>query len=285
MTINNNKELTISSLTGGSVQGAGNFDEIMRAVKSHLSDEYKSSRITGDMYTQAYISALDLALSTANSYTLQHQLTNQQVKLIDAQIASEKLNGDLIQAQINKLVKDTEYVTKQILKVDDEIALVQAQVEVQTKQLEIMDKAILNATKDLDVKTSGILMQTSQTSLINQQVSNAVAQRDQILKQNLKLQSEIDVLDQRKLSELAQTSDTINGQPIRGLLGKQVELYGNQAQGYLRDAEQKAAKILNDTFLTRITTEYDSADATTAGQSDAEVQKVMAKLKAGIGVV
>lgn len=284
MTINN-KELTISSLTGGSVQGAGNFDEIMRAVKSHLSDEYKSGRITGDMYTQAYISALDLALTTANSYTLQHQVTNQQVKLLDAQIANEQLNNTLIQAQIDKVNKDTEYVTKQILKVDDEIALVQAQVATQTKQLEVMDKAILNADKDLEVKTSGIALQTAQTALANQQVTNAVAQEEQIRKQTLKLQSEIDVLEQRKASELAQTSDTVNGQPIGGVLGKQIALYGNQADGYIRDAEQKAAKILNDTFLTRVTTEYDSADATTAGQSDAEVQKVMAKLKSGIGVL
>lgn len=284
MTINN-KELTIASLTGGSVQGAGNFDEIMRAVKSHLSDEYKSGRITGDMYTQAYISALDLALTTANSYTLQHQVTNQQVKLLDAQIANEQLNNTLIQAQINKVNKDTEYVTKQILKVDDEIALVQAQVATQTKQLEVMDKAILNADKDLEVKTSGIALQTAQTGLANQQVTNAVAQEEQIRKQTLKLQSEIDVLEQRKASELAQTSDTVNGQPVGGVLGKQIALYGNQAEGYIRDAEQKAAKILNDTFLTRVTTEYDSADATTAGQSDAEVSKVMAKLKSGIGVV
>lgn len=284
MTINN-KELTISSLTGGSVQGAGNFDEIMRAVKSHLSDEYKSGRITGDMYTQAYISALDLALTTANSYTLQHQVTNQQVKLLDAQIANEQLNNTLIQAQIDKVNKDTEYVTKQILKVDDEIALVQAQVATQTKQLEVMDKAILNADKDLEVKTSGIALQTAQTALANQQVTNAVAQEEQIRKQTLKLQSEIDVLEQRKASELAQTSDTVNGQPVGGVLGKQIALYGNQADGYIRDAEQKAAKILNDTFLTRVTTEYDSADATTAGQSDAEVSKVMAKLKSGIGVV
>lgn len=284
MTINN-KELTIASLTGGSVQGAGNFDEIMRAVKSHLSDEYKSGRITGDMYTQAYISALDLALTTANSYTLQHQVTNQQVKLLDAQIANEQLNNTLIQAQIDKVNKDTEYVTKQILKVDDEIALVQAQVATQTKQLEVMDKAILNADKDLEVKTSGIALQTAQTALANQQVTNAVAQEEQIRKQTLKLQSEIDVLEQRKASELAQTSDTVNGQPVGGVLGKQIALYGNQADGYIRDAEQKAAKILNDTFLTRVTTEYDSADATTAGQSDAEVSKVMAKLKSGIGVV
>jgi len=284
MTINN-KELTIASLTGGSVQGAGNFDEIMRAVKSHLSDEYKSGRITGDMYTQAYISALDLALTTANSYTLQHQVTNQQVKLLDAQIANEQLNNTLIQAQIDKVNKDTEYVTKQILKVDDEIALVQAQVATQTKQLEVMDKAILNADKDLEVKTSGIALQTAQTALANQQVTNAVAQEEQIRKQTLKLQSEIDVLEQRKASELAQTSDTVNGQPVGGVLGKQIALYGNQAEGYIRDAEQKAAKILNDTFLTRVTTEYDSADATTAGQSDVEVSKVMAKLKSGIGVV
>jgi hypothetical protein len=285
MSLSNTEKLDIGSLTGGEREGRGAFDEIMRAVKSHLSEEYSSGRITGDMYAQAYISAVDMALGNANTFTLQHLITNQQVKLLDAQIANQELTKDLIQAQITKLDVDTQYVTKQLDKLDGEIALVDAQVATQTKQLDVMDEAIANAQKDLEAKDAGITYQGKQGLLVDQQTDNAGAQKAQIEKQTLKLQSEIEVLSQRVKSELAQTNDTVDGQQVGGVLGKQIALYQNQADGYTRDAEQKAAKILNDTFLTRVTTEYDTADAVTAGQGDLEVAKVMAKLKQGIGVV
>lgn len=285
MSINNeSKSLSVETLTGGEMQGQGIFDELMRAVKSHLAEEYKAGRITGDNYSQAYISSLDMALGNANTFALQHLVTNQQVRLLDAQIANEELNKELIQGQIDKLAKDTEYVTKQITKVDSEIELVDAQVATQAKQLLVMDQAIANAQKDLEVKDANLVYQAAQTAMVTQQTVNAVSQDDQIKKQTLKLQSEIEVLEQRKISELAQVSDTVNGQPVGGVIGKQLNLYQNQADGYIRDAEQKVAKIMNDTFLTRVTTDYDNANATTAGQSDVEVERVMQALKSGIGL-
>jgi hypothetical protein len=228
-------QIDIASLTEGTVQGAGNFDVIMKSVKSHLNTEYTAGRITGDTYAQAYISALDLALTTANAFTLQYLITNQQAKLLEAQ---------------------TDLAVKQSTLI--------------ASQKELLDSQVIG--------------QKAQTELAIQQLINTKSQDAQILVQTNKLQAEIDVLTQRKLSEMAQTSNTLNGQPVGGLLGKQITLYTNQAEGYLRDAEQKAAKILNDTLLTRITTEYDSADASLAGQSDAEVKKVVDKLKQGIGV-
>lgn len=284
MALNQETKLSIGSLTGGEREGRGNFDELMRAVKSHLAEEYKAGRITGDNYSNAYISSLDMALGNANTFTMQYLITNQQVKLLDAQIANEELNKDLIQAQIDKLAVDTQYVAKQVIKADSEIDLVNAQVALQAKQLLLTEEAITNAQKDIEVKDSSIVFQVKQGELIEQQKANAISQKAQIEKQTLKLQSEIEVLSQRVKSELAQTNDTVDGVAVSGVLGKQIALYQNQADGYLRDAEQKAAKILNDTFLTRITTEYDTADAVTAGQGDLEVAKVMAKMKQGIGI-
>ena len=278
------KVLDITDLTGGEVAGSGNFDELMRAVKSHLAEEYKAGRITGDSYSQAYISALDMALGNANTFTLQYLITNEQAKLIEAQTKNEVLNRELIQSQINRSNKDIQYLDKQLIKADSEIELSKGQVQLQAKQLELVDISIESAQKDLEAKDVAIVNQEAQTGLINQQTRNAIAQETQIDNQNAKLLSEIDVLVQRKKSEMAQTADSIDGSDVAGLIGKQSKLYANQAEGYLRDAEQKAAKILNDTLLTRITTDYDQADATLAGQSDAEVEKVMAKLKQGIGL-
>lgn len=284
MSLKDDKAIELSDLTGGEIAGNGAFDELMRAVKSHLAEEYSKGRITGDMYTQAYISALDMAMGNANTFLLQRQITNQQVRLLDAQIENEELNKQLIQKQIDKLEQDTLYVAKQVEKADSDIALVDAQTLNQGKQGLVLDQTVANALKDLEVKDTNITAQEAQTAMVVQQTVNAESQDDQIKKQTLKIQAEIDVLEQRAISELAQTSNTVNGQPIGGVLGKQVELYQNQADGYLRDAEQKAAKIFNDTLLTRITTEYDNASAANAGMSDTDVLNVMNKLRSGIGI-
>lgn len=284
MSLKDDKTIELSDLTGGEIAGNGAFDELMRAVKSHLAEEYSKGRITGDMYTQAYISALDMAMGNANTFLLQRQITNQQVRLLDAQIENEELNKQLIQKQIDKLEQDTLYVSKQVEKADSDIALVDAQTLNQGKQGLVLDQTVANAIKDLEVKDTNITAQEAQTAMVVQQTVNAESQDDQIKKQTLKIQAEIDVLEQRAISELAQTSNTVNGQPIGGVLGKQVELYQNQADGYLRDAEQKAAKIFNDTLLTRITTEYDNASAANAGMSDTDVLNVMNKLRSGIGI-
>lgn len=284
MSLKDDKTIELSDLTGGEVAGNGAFDELMRAVKAHLAEEYSKGRITGDMYAQAYISAVDMAMGNANTFLLQRQITNQQVRLLDAQIENEELNKQLIQKQIDKLEQDTLYVSKQVEKADSDIALVDAQVDNQAKQGLVLDQTVANAMKDLEVKDTNITAQEAQTAMVVQQTVNAESQDDQIKKQTLKIQAEIDVLEQRAISELAQTSNTVNGQPIGGVLGKQVELYQNQADGYLRDAEQKAAKIFNDTLLTRITTEYDNASAANAGMSDTDVLNVMNKLRSGIGL-
>lgn len=283
--LNDDKKIDFTTLTGGEVEGNGLFDELMRSVNAHTQAQFDEGRLTPENFASVYLGAMQSCLSQASQFILQYQTSNQQVRLLDAQIENEELNKQLIQKQIDKLEADTEYVNKQVLKVDSEKALIDAQTSNQTKQGLVLDQTVENAIKDLEVKTKNIQAQEAQTALVTQQTVNAVSQDDQIKKQTLKLQAEIDVLSQRVISELAQTNDTVNGQPIGGVLGKQFKLYDNQAEGYTRDAEQKAAKILNDTFLTRVTTDADNWDAVTAGQGDLEVAKVMSKLKQGIGVI
>ena len=279
------EKLSIASLTGGERQGAGAFEELMRAVKSHLVTEYDAGRITGDNYTQAYISSLDVALGTASQYLLQHEIQIQQIRLLDEQIANGKLQNTLTQAQIDRAAQDLIYVTKQTLKLDSDIGLVDAQVGVQAKQLLVMDEAITNAQKDLLIKDAQISYQAAHELMVGQQTANALTQNAQILSQTTKITAEKDILLQRAVSEEAQTKDTVAGNPVGGILGKQMSLYQNQADGYIRDSEQKAAKIMNDQFITRITTDWASTDAVNAGVNDAAVKGVMSKLKAGIGAV
>jgi hypothetical protein len=264
-------KLSIASLTGGEKEGSGAFDELMRSVKSHLVSEHSAGRITGDNYTQAYISSLDMALGNASQYLLAYELTNQQIRLADEQIAKAKLEVILTQSQIDLAEEQIIFLGKQTLKLESDTELVDAQVLVQSKQLLVMDTQIDKLV--------------SETLMVEQQTANALTQNSQIVSTTAKIDAEQVVLTQRALSEEAQTKDTLAGQPVQGILGKQMELYQNQADGYIRDAEQKAAKLMNDTFITRVSTDWDNPDASVAGLNDDEVAKVVSKLKTGIGVL
>ena len=79
---------------------------------------------------------------------------------------------------------------------------------------------------------------------------------------------------------MAQISDTVGGEIVGGTIGTQKDLYGAQKEGFLRNAEQKLAKILTDSWIVRRTT--DDGTIAPAGISDADISEVMAIAKAGI---
>ena len=135
----------------------------------------------------------------------------------------------------------------------------------------------------------------AQTGLLNQQTANAVVENTVLVAQECKLRAEFDLLveqklksiaetallAQKKVTEQAQTSGT--GIGADSVLGKQIALYSAQAAGFARDAEQKAAKLLIDTFNVRMTTDPDGTlfDETNK-LSDANIGAVITKLKEGI---
>ncbi len=97
-----------------------------------------------------------------------------------------------------------------------------------------------------------------------------------------KTEAEIALLEQRKASELAQ----INGAGITSdsILGKQREVLTNQANGFIRDSEQKAADIMVKAFSVVATTnDLEVADSGTYGVSPTNVNAILTKLKTGIG--
>jgi len=267
MTIQDEK-LSLASLTGGEVEGAGAFEELMRTVNSHINKQFDEGRLTTENVASVYLGALQSTMSEAANYIVAVQESNQRVKLIDEQIANAKIEVELSQKQLELLDKQIDLMDKQISKADKDTELIAAQVLVQTKQLDVMDE---------QVDKLG-----SETAMISQQTLNAVNQNTQITAQTSKIEAEKVILNQRLKTEEAQTKNTINGEDVGGVIGKQIQLYQNQAEGYLRDAEQKVAKIYNDTFVTTMSTENDAFDRANAGVSDATMSKVFEKLTAGI---
>lgn len=134
-----------------------------------------------------------------------------------------------------------------------------------------------------------------ETLFVTQQKANAVingtvltaqkckldAEFDLIQDQELKVVAETALLTQKKVTEQAQTSSTAID--TASVIGKQISLYAAQTDGFARDAEQKAAKIMVDTWNVRRTTD-ETTDADSTNKLDnTNIGQVITKLKAGIG--
>jgi hypothetical protein len=100
----------------------------------------------------------------------------------------------------------------------------------------------------------------------------------------LKTAAEVALLNQKTQTELAQVADVVATGTVVGIIGKQKLLFGKQTDGFDRDAEQKLAKLLIDSYAVRLTTSGDG-DSTAAGLNDAQVKAVVDKAKEGIAVI
>lgn len=265
--------ITVTDLTSGDLTGNGVFDELMRGTKAHIQDEYEKGRIKGSEYATVYLGALEAVMNQSLQFLLQQQRVDAEARLMEAQIQTEALNQDRIAQQTSNLQAEALNIPKQG-------ALLDAQVAVQGQQ-----KLNLQSEK---------LQTEAQTALIDQQTANAITENtvlvaqecklradyDLVMEQKLKAIAETSLLNQKKVTEQAQTSGT--GVDVDSVIGKQKALYQGQIDGYKRDAEQKVAKLMADTWNVRRTTD----EATVADEinklSDGNVGRAIDKLLAGV---
>jgi hypothetical protein len=120
-----------------------------------------------------------------------------------------------------------------------------------------------------------------QKLILDEQKLNLADERLTGAKQRLKLDEEIALLQQKKITEVAQVS-ALNVD-ADSVIGRQKLLYDAQTKGFTRDAEQKAANILVDSWKVRRTTDDATAANSTNKLSDAEVGRAVDKLLTGVG--
>lgn len=141
-----------------------------------------------------------------------------------------------------------------------EIALIEAQTELVTQQT-------LNAV------TEGLVLQAQKCKLD--------AEFDLIQAQRLKSASEQALLDQKVVTERAQT--TAMGVDDNSVIGRQKALYLAQSSGFARDAEQKVAKVMVDSWNVRRSTDEATVADGTNMLNDAAVGRAVSKLLSGVG--
>ena len=128
------------------------------------------------------------------------------------------------------------------------------------------------ADKQADLLAQQILTeQLTNTSLLPEQINKILA--------------EIALLQQKKRTEEAQIKDLVDGLAVDGVIGKQKNLYGKQTDGFDRDAEQKAAKMMIDTWAIRVSAGApEGVVPTNMGGSQANIRLAVDDMLRGIGV-
>lgn len=286
--------ITIDEYTKEVLDGTGVFDTMMRATKGHIAEEFNKGRIKGPEYSTVYLGALNAVGDRALEFLLRKDevyLKNEALKIEIERAAIER----------DKAAAEKALIDAQVLKVQAEVTLVDAEIDKARAQVAVFD-AQADKTRaeidllagELDKIASEVNKNNAQTALITQQAANAIiegkvleaqeckikAEFELLVEQQEKTKSETGLLMQKKVTEQAQT----NGAAVSddSVLGKQIILYGAQADGFTRDAEQKAAKILVDSWNVRRTTDEGTIADATNGLLDANIGRSINKLLAGV---
>jgi hypothetical protein len=217
-----------------------------------------------------------------------------QGQLIDAQKevqAQQKLNlvaealnipkqGLVLDAQKLQIAQQTTNLLAESLNIPKQGLLIDAQAAVQTQQrLNLISEELgIDARTDLTVqqKVNAI---TENTVLIAQECKLR-AEFDLIMSNVLKSGQETSLLTQKVATEKAQI--TALGVDADSVVGRQKALYVAQTDGFKRDAEQKAAKLMVDTWNVRRTTDEGTVADSTNSLNDAAVGRAVNKLLAGV---
>lgn len=253
--------LTLAELTETTLNGTGVFDTLMRANKAHLEAEFSKGRIKGTEYATVYLGSLETVMRASMEFLLQRDKNKLEAELLAQQI---------LLAQVKVLQAEAELAILQanLTKVPAEIAQLTAQTALLTQQKTNAQATLLNIPKE------GLVLDGQKCKLD--------AEFDLLQSEKLKSTSETALLTQKNATERAQT--VALGVDDNSVVGKQKMLYQAQTEGFARDAEQKAAKLMVDTWNVRRTTDPDAADINSTNQlTDASVGRAVAKLLGGVG--
>lgn len=281
--------IELDDLTEGSLKGSGVFDRLMQTVKAHLDEEYKQNRIKGSDFSTVYLGAMTTILEQSSGFllakekvSLESQLMEQQILLAQKEVEKADAQIELVRQQTQNALAELAIIQANASKVAAEVAL----MEVQARKVE---QDILNSVKEaslIDVQKAKLEQDTlnavTEGANLVKQGCLLDAQYDLTMEQKLKVASETTLLAQKLVTERAQTvSSAVDPDSV---MGQQKKLYEMQAAGYKRDAEQKAARILTETWQVRKTTDAGTLADSSNKLANEYIGMAITKLLEGIEV-
>lgn len=230
-------QITINDLTTRVIGGAGVFDSLMDAFKAHLREEMDKNRITGAEYTKAYIALSESAMSQSVAFLLGKDQAFWQAQT----------------AQFQAITARVEMESSKIRAAAIQLEALNTKANFALTKMKI-------ASEEIGVCTAKYNLET----MLPQQLKNLTVQED--------------LLTEQMEAQRGQTSDTrTDALPVRGVMGKQKDLYAQQITSYQRDAEVKAGKLFTDAWITMKS--IDEGLLPPAGFANASIDTVLTALK------
>lgn len=230
-------QITINDLTTRVIGGAGVFDSLMDAFKAHLREEMDKNRITGAEYTKAYIALSESAMSQSVAFLLGKDQAFWQAQT----------------AQFQAITARVEMESSKIRAAAIQLEALNTKANFALTKMKI-------ASEEIGVCTAKYNLET----MLPQQLKNLTVQED--------------LLSEQMEAQRGQTSDTrTDALPVRGVMGKQKDLYAQQITSYQRDSEVKAGKLFTDAWITMKS--IDEGLLPPSGFSNASIDTVLTALK------
>ena len=254
-----------ATVTEGCVDGAGIYDVFMRVHMDAIQQEYKKNRIIGPEYAQVYLGGMQAAMAQAVGFALGKDEAAAKAEL--ARYAIQKSQYDILTSQAGLVL-----IGEQICKVQKEIELMTAQRELLAAQTWA---EIAKTTPEVDVYMGQLLQESplytgpgaelnavtgeqhlNRGSAIGAQVSKTQRERNLLATKELVEQAQISDKYAHRYDDGSKRTEPDNTVSVTGTVLKEKNLLQRQADGFLRDAEAKVAKIATDAF----SVQYSTAD-------------------------
>lgn len=204
--------LNIDDLTKVTLTGDGVFDRLLTLHRLVLDREFKEGRIVGKEYSDTFTKTYIANLELSIRLMMEKE--------------KQAYDIDYINSQIDKMKADTLIANKQlellVAKLPLEIKLTEAQVAKMEADVEIANKQLLIADKELQIKTKELELLAEQVILTKQKV----------------------------VTEQAQTDPSVIQEG--SVIAMNNKVLAAQVDGFKRDAEQKAASTLLQTWIARL---------------------------------
>ena len=238
-TAQTNQQTTNLDLEANNIPKQGDIldaqeDQLVRSTETII----KSLEIGGLLDKQ-------LEQVVAQTSNIEQQGTN-----LEAEALNIPKQGDILDAQEEQLIRSTEVITRSLEVdglLDKQLEQVVTQTSVTAQQGTNLAAEALNIPKQGDILDAQELQIGKSTELTTEQILQV---QDSILTSTYNrdntMPAQVAILDQKLITETAQTQDSTTQGVVEGVIGKQKVLYTNQADGFTRDAEQKASRIVSD---------------------------------------
>lgn len=183
----------------------------------------------------------------------QTSLICQQRKLAVEQLAQAELDRKLKQEQVTQAQIQSQVIAEQLTQSKQQTKQLVAQTEQTVEQTKLINAQAQGALKDIKLKDAQLIQMRATLKLQAQQLLKEKEQAALIKAQTATAYANITALTEQLKAAKAQYSDTIDGKPIGGVLGAQINVNKAQAVGFERDGYNKFYSALQSGWSTKKT--------------------------------